>query len=248
MDNTYGRKRIRLQGADNFRDLGGFETREGKLVCWGKLYRSDSLAYLTNKDVCRLAQLGIRCVIDLRSELERERDRDVLGEGMRYVVCQLQNGNLDIHGSAQDGVMKEFMHSLTQSYTAMVKENVQYLVRALETLIDALSKGAVVFHCAAGKDRTGVLAAVLYTLLGVSEEDIIADYEVSYTYNLRMIQKLAKVISGFDAMLPMINSDAQNMRTLLAFFKEIRLEEYLLNNGLSARKLDDLRSKMLCVV
>ena len=127
----------------------------------------------------------------------------------------------------------------------MVKNNGSLIAAALRTLIGGLSQGAVVFHCTAGKDRTGTLAALLLTCLGVSEEDITADYQISYTLNRRGINRMMEEMPGMEHMFPMLKSDPDTMIGLLEYIRELDLNDYLLHNGLTADELEQLKKYCL---
>ena len=127
----------------------------------------------------------------------------------------------------------------------MAGENTGLLAAALARLTAALDDGAVLFHCTAGKDRTGVLAAAVLWLCGAAREDIVADYEVSHTYNQGGLGALADKMAGCDQLLPLLRSEPENMVRLVDFFRESGLDGRLVESGFSAEEQRRLREKMI---
>jgi protein-tyrosine phosphatase len=165
---------VSLEGCVNFRDLGGYPTADGARVRRGCVYRSDALHFMTPADVARVRDaLGVRNVIDLRSTAEVETD----GPGplaappvRRHHLPLFDVDRREVHGEHQ-------ARALDETYALMLRFARRPVARALELIAQA--EGASVFHCAAGKDRTGVVAAVLLGVLGVPDEHIVADYALT---------------------------------------------------------------------
>lgn len=225
-------KRLRIPHIHNLRDLGGFIGRDDRMIRWNMLYRGAALDKADEKDWDRLRTAGIKTVLDLRSTAELMQFPDYVPEDISYIHAPMQTEQIDISNIAESAT-QAFAKSLKEGYLVMVKENADLLITALRHLINGLKEGAVLFHCSAGKDRTGVLAAVVLYLCGVEEEDIIADYQVSYTYNRNGVNKQVQGLPDYEKILPMIRSDAENMEHLLAYFQEIQLEQYLEEKGFS---------------
>jgi protein-tyrosine phosphatase len=162
----------------NFRDLGGLPGAAGRTVQYGRLYRSDSLHRLTEDEGGKLAALGIRTVIDLRRPYEIERDGRIPDlPGMAYYNLHPSHrewnpGQYDERAGAH--------RYLADRYLDMAQEGIDGFGAALRLIADA-QRVPLVMHCFAGKDRTGVLAALTLALLGVEEADISADYAASET-------------------------------------------------------------------
>jgi protein tyrosine/serine phosphatase len=159
---------IALEGSANFRDLGGWAAAGGRRVRRGRLYRSDALHRLTAADVALLRGLGVATVVDLRSshEVEAEGRGPLCDPPARYHHVPFFDGERS-GASAPPG-------DLAEIYFQMLRFAAKPIARALEVL--AACEAPAVFHCAAGKDRTGVLAAVLLSALGVADEDVVLDY------------------------------------------------------------------------
>ncbi|HEY2813692.1 MAG TPA: tyrosine-protein phosphatase [Acidimicrobiales bacterium] len=156
----------------NFRDMGGYRTSDGRTVRWRTLFRADGVHRLTIDDI---APLGVRTVLDLRTPLE-------LDERGHFTHDSVGYHHLPILQSAWDrdafDVEIDAAHFLADRYLDMLDEGSDAIGRALHILADPASL-PLVFHCAAGKDRTGVVAAIVLDLLGVSDDDIADDYSLS---------------------------------------------------------------------
>jgi protein-tyrosine phosphatase len=182
-------RNLGLSGAVNFRDLGGYPAAGGRRVRWGRVFRSDALL-LDDTDLEDLAHLGLRTVYDLRSGEERENFPNRLPDGLNVVEIPLINRS--------EGEEAPVIDDTDDGEAFLAQLYLHVLDRSAETFASILSGIAdednlpVVFHCAAGKDRTGMVAALLLAVLGVSEEDIVADYELTSRY--RRAERLAEAM------------------------------------------------------
>jgi hypothetical protein len=165
-----------LVGAYNFRDLGGYPTTDGRITAWGRLFRSDSLHQLTEGDLEALRRLGLAAVVDLRTGAEAERTGPGLlaEEPVRFLHASVlqEEGGESAGGPSHDQMGERYLWYLDVGRQA--------LVAALTTVADPESY-PLVFHCTAGKDRTGVLAALVLDILGVRREVIVDDYMLTAT-------------------------------------------------------------------
>jgi len=173
---------MKLSGAYNFRDLGGMRTRGGVLRS-GRLFRSDTLQELTDDDVARLVdELRIAFVIDLRQAAEAvEEGRGPLA---RLAVCYANVPLVDLDSAGAPG-------ELTATQYLDHLEHDPNLVVAVE-LVASVVHRPTVLHCAAGKDRTGVVTALLLGLLGVAHEQIVEDYMVTATNMDRITERFGR--------------------------------------------------------
>jgi protein-tyrosine phosphatase len=168
---------LSLTGAPNFRDLGGLRTSSGEAVRRHRLLRSDHLAALTSEDAARMAALDIRRIFDLRGVAERE-----------TAVCVLDG--VTVHSLAIEPTIVQVLselteagHTLTQAdvighmqdtYRGFVRHNTHRFAALFGHLLE--SDEPLVFHCTAGKDRTGFAAAMILLALGVPHDDVMRDY------------------------------------------------------------------------
>jgi protein-tyrosine phosphatase len=162
-----------LTGAYNFRDLGGYPTTDGRSTRWNCLFRSDALHELTADDVAMLRNLSLASVIDLRTPTELERTgRGLLAsEPLHFVHLSVTVQE----GGESQAAPTEFQADLADRYLWYLDVGAHSLVTALSTIGDP-ARSPLVFHCSAGKDRTGVVAAMVLDILGVTRETIIQDY------------------------------------------------------------------------
>jgi len=170
-----------LSGAFNFRDLGGLPLADGRRTRHGLLFRSDTLQALTPGDLAELRErIGLRAVVDLRlaTEVAHERRGPLAQAGeVRYVNAPLEMASTD--GIEPDEVLNRLYLKCLASPS---------LANAV-TRIAEQAGVATIFHCAAGKDRTGVVAAVVLSLLGVTEAAIVNDYLASAANMPRMVDR-----------------------------------------------------------
>lgn len=189
------RRHIVLQGAVNVRDLGGYPGADGLHVRWGTIYRSADISHLTDADLRTLDYLHIRYDVDLRGVAESAQAPDRVNPGTDYILCPA--------GSDSVGNWMRQMASLKGSGDSLMiafYTNTTYLAARYKPFFQKLltlpDTSALLFHCTAGKDRTGIGAALLLYALGVPYPTIQADYEATNVYrqgaNERMVQSMVK--------------------------------------------------------
>ncbi|WP_330331031.1 tyrosine-protein phosphatase [Streptomyces sp. NBC_00536] len=176
---------IKLDGTANFRDAGGYRTTTGQWVKMGEIYRSDALDKLTAADLAKLQRLRVRTVFDLRMTDERTKGPDKVPAGAAYVVADVFAGS----GSFQTlpRTPDEAVKAMTEAEKGMVsgeggKKAYTQVFAGIESAAGNDRSRAVLFHCTAGKDRTGWANASLLTALGVPAETVMADYLASNDY------------------------------------------------------------------
>jgi protein-tyrosine phosphatase len=169
---------IAFDGCLNFRDLGGYATGDGRMVLWRRLFRSDSLHRMSAADVTLLIdELGVVTVIDLRTKAERDRGGPVpatASAGVRSLHVPMIDGLFA--DRAERRPLPESL-DMGEGYVAMLESAGEHVAELLRLLSGDVYPA--VFFCAAGKDRTGVLAALVLALLGVHEDDVVADYAIT---------------------------------------------------------------------
>ncbi|MFI6791619.1 tyrosine-protein phosphatase [Nonomuraea sp. NPDC050383] len=177
-------RHVAFERVHNFRDLGGYRTRDGRVLRWGRLYRADSLAKLRGADWDRFVELGVRTVIDLRYPWEiAAKGRVRRLDGLAYHNLSVEHRPYDQAALGPDVDPARF---LADRYAEVAYDGAAELRRALE-IIAADDNAPLVFHCASGKDRTGLLAALVLALAGVDEETIVADFALTELASARLI-------------------------------------------------------------
>lgn len=184
-----GARRLVLEGAYNFRDLGGMRTADGKTVRWGDVFRSDTLTHLTLADYKRLNAIGISLVCDLRAREERKTDPTEWQDGSPVFVLapvsENDNGG-PLGGNLLDRIrdskmsLQEGQKIFQDFYIRMVFDSSPKFGAVLRAI--ASTNRPAMFHCTGGRDRTGITAAMLLHILGVPEETIVSDFVLSTQY------------------------------------------------------------------
>jgi protein-tyrosine phosphatase len=178
------RRLVKLDAVHNFRDMGGYPTADGHVTRWGRLFRADGLYRLSGDDLERVRELGLRTVVDLRTQDELdERGIFPVGEhpvAFHHVPVITSTWAFEIAEGEDDAAA-----FLERAYLLMLEEGEQKLAEAMVTLAEPDALPAV-FHCAAGKDRTGMLAMMLLGSLDVLDDYIIADYALTEAGMVRM--------------------------------------------------------------
>lgn len=169
-------RRFDLEGAWNFRDLGGYVGEGSRPVIWRRIFRADGLDRLTDADFEQVAALGLRTIVDLRTGDEVAKGKATLGEGE---VSWYHLPVLDVL-PPRETYDKAWIgpDQVAEQYFQMI-DSARDSVAAFLTVLADEGAYPVVYHCFAGKDRTGILTALVLGLLGVSDEDIAADYALS---------------------------------------------------------------------
>ena len=165
-------------GAFNVRDLGGLTTVAGERLRRGVAYRADGLHRLPPEEVRRLAELGVRTVVDLRSAGEIEAAASVAGDGIVVLHLPVLRDVWSPEALQDDATPVDAVTFLVDRYLEMLDEGAAAIAAVFELLATEGSR-PIAFHCSAGKDRTGVIAALLLATAGVSDDDIAEDYTTS---------------------------------------------------------------------
>lgn len=223
-----------LQGAQNARDIGGYTTTDGRAVAWGKVFRSDGLSKLTADDVRALATASVHTVVDYRGAGEIARDGPgklpsttelvhipVLDDNTQALatalVAALQNGDpvvlQELLGDGKATRMGDegFIKQLQQPETMAGYGKTMQLI--------ADRKGALLYHCTSGKDRTGMMTALLLGVLGVPVQTIVDDFVLSNTFNHEHNEQIYAYLrsKGIDAELirPLMEQRASEIQPVL---------------------------------
>ncbi|MBK9123004.1 MAG: tyrosine-protein phosphatase [Chloroflexi bacterium] len=243
--------------AVNLRDIGGYPAANGKRVRWGRIYRSGTLSELSEGDVHLVAQLGLKVICDLRTEREAERSPDLperFGARPAFIPLKADHGArrrliVLLFRSAQ---MRQLVY---ETYTDLILEYNAGVIGAFLRLAADAENYPLLFHCSAGKDRTGAAAMVLFGLLGVPDEVIVADYSLSNKYHHRFREYVGEAVVRFkwmaitpDDMTPFAVADPAVLRDVIA---ELRrrygsFEDYALTRcGIDESVIAALRANLL---
>jgi protein-tyrosine phosphatase len=194
-------RRLPLEGTVNFRDLGGYETTDGRRVRWGKVFRSDHLSRLTDRDIAFLQRMKIRCVCDFRTSAEAQKRPDRFpGDGpaayLHLPIDNLKFNPTTLFEKLKRGdtgwLTREF---LIDGYILNIDKFAAIWGEVFRRLADP-GQMALVFHCTGGKDRAGTCAALVLLALGVPEETVILDHGLS---NIFIADVLDKIYAQFES-------------------------------------------------
>jgi Protein tyrosine/serine phosphatase len=183
---------LKLEGCYNFRDLGGYPVQGGGKTVWGKVYRADDLSRLTDNDLVALSRLGIKTYIDFRDKFETKQRPDKVAPGVLHVqhlsidtaqVMEIFSSDV-LTGETAEKQMRDIYASLANDFTDQYRRFFACLANS--------SNAPLVFHCLAGKDRTGFGAALFLAALGVDDQTIFDDYMISSKNLAEVSAKWAK--------------------------------------------------------
>jgi protein-tyrosine phosphatase len=207
---------IDLDGASNFRSLGGYPGDEGRITRVDTLYRSGLLTELSRSDLDRLSELGVKTIIDLRSEEEREAHPSRVPAGAETRVIPLTDEGANTRAIAQrimrgDSAGLDLPNLLVESNQRLATQFNTEVAEIISILADPARLPAV-FHCSAGKDRTGYIAAVVLMLLGVDEATVFEDYLLSnQTLAAEIDSNLFKI-----RLMSLFRADQEGMREVMS--------------------------------
>jgi protein-tyrosine phosphatase len=253
-----GERRVRFEQVTNFRDLGGYPTMDGKRTRWGRVFRSDALHRLTDRDIALYQSLGLRAVYDLRHDAERERYPNPFPSVSLSLLA-----NVAVGGTRQEAPRADSLAStppqdaidgervLRDAYVGMLADVGPLFGRLLTGLADADGLPAV-FHCTGGKDRTGMSAALLLELLGVPRSMVLDDYELTSQFRRREHQmetyeNLLAIGMSAEAAGAVLGTPRWVMDDALSVLDNEYggVERYLADQaGMPAATIDELRDRL----
>ena len=241
-------RRVAVDGCLNFRDLGGYPTESGGTLRWRLLFRADGLHALSARGVATVRdEIGLGDIIDLRSSAELDLDgRGLLErEGIRFHHLPLFDGARTQSG----GASPSFGASLADLYFGMIEYARGPIAKVVTVL--ARTPDPAVFHCAAGKDRTGVISALLLSLLGVREDVIVADYAATRDALDKIVERLM-ASDGYQGMFEELPPDTLHAdpETMEGFLARVRSEfggmaDYAREIGIADADVERLRARMV---
>jgi protein-tyrosine phosphatase len=238
-------RHLDLAGTRNLRDIGGYRTRDGRQTRWGTVYRSDCLNRLTESSQQELITLGILTIIDLRDNEEVATRPNVLRDSATVRYRRLPVWD---EPPPKDVVLP----LLTEGYARTLEHGGCQFVRIVRALLEPGAVPALV-HCASGKDRTGVLIALVLSAVGVDSEAVAADYALSgaclgeaYLEEVGR-QWLARSGHSWDQYGYLFTTPPERMLATLDHIQRRwgSAEDYLVAHGLVADEIDELRERLL---
>jgi protein-tyrosine phosphatase len=238
---------VDLQGAYNVRDLGGLRTRDGRRTRHGVIYRGDSLDGITPADASILFEkLGIGSIVDLRTEAETELSGLVFPVP-RYRYSVLAEGRLGKEPFPSDDPVE-----LAKVYLSNLEGGRSAAKGTFDVIAANLQAGvATLFHCAAGRDRTGVIAALLLGLVGVTDGQIAMDYVQSNRNARRVTKKLAENPLYANHEAHMREVILLREQTILGFMRLLREQaggprQFSLDSGVSEETISVIEDNFVC--
>jgi len=253
-----GRDRtLGLKTAVNLRDIGGYPTSDGRRVRWGRFYRSGTLNELSTEDVAAMANLGLTLICDLRSPEEvAESPEDIARFGAVYQHSPVQATRDSLRQLQAIMFRPESLSDIMRaSYNDVMLESNAGLIGGILRQMSDSANLPMLIHCTAGKDRTGVIAAVLLATLGVPDEVIAADYALSNLFYHRfrvyvgvILKKVRWLGLSLDALHPLMIADGGMMSEMLVKLraKYGTVEAYLTTRaGLTPVEVARLRENLI---
>lgn len=227
-------RRYSLESIVNCRDLGGYPSKYG-CTKFARFIRCGTVSRPTDNDIKALKELNISAVVDLRGDFEfndQSNDMERLTENINHVSLYELNV----------AEAKNVKMTLSEVYEFIVDNYKENIGKALKVIAEA-PEGAVLYHCFLGKDRTGILTLMLLTIAGVDEDDIVADYQLTYTYLENYIHTHAD--SLWDTNAEMHYSLPQTMRTLIAYIKDKygSVQDYISSTGIDDESIEKIRKR-----
>ena len=242
------KRQIKLEGGSNFRDLGGYPSQDQKHVKWGHLYRSADVSKLTENDFKTLSDLHLATVCDLRGPDELKTNPDKLPVGIQYINLPAGSENTRVnmnYGKINGDSMIRSGYTKTDHLKAKYKP-------MFDQLLALPSDKSLMFHCTAGKDRTGMGAALILSALSIDRKYILADYAATNIFwkdaREKMLAGMAQRGMDASALKPMLAADPKYLEL---FFNTIdskygSMDKFLREEmELSAEKITKLKGLYL---
>lgn len=236
---------IKVDGAHNVRDLGGYSTPYGPIK-WGRVLRSDSLHAISSAGAESLLNMGLTTVIDLRHPDEVAEEPNRL---QKYKEIEYHNVSLfpHVYPTVQQKLKENLLLDI---YFETLKGRATVFAQIVK-MISMAPKGGVLFHCSAGKDRTGMVAALVLSVVGAAREVILEDYELTSQVIQPRLNQIIETAQqkGMDlhVLKSLMGSERKTMESSLDYLEREYGSpvNYLTNYGVSQSVLDDLKKRML---
>lgn len=242
---------LSFEGAANFRDMGGYAGHEGRHVKWRTLYRADSLAELTDADHELIRTLNVRLICDFRLDSERDAAPDRLPPGypLTHITLPfLPRGVGEMFSALRRGQLDEagVVRHVCAHYRCLPVEHLAVYRSFIDHLLNADNRPAV-FHCTSGKDRTGMMAAIILLALDVAYDDVFEDYLLTNAYR-RDVTNILKLGVSDEIMSVLTSARPEYLRAAIDAIEDNfgTTERYLKDGlGLDARRREELRAVLL---
>ena len=223
-DSVEDKRHVSLDGQSNFRDIGGYETADGRRVKWGVVYRSGELHKLSDSDVLKLESLGIKAVANFLTKKEIEsRGHDRLPDGVREISLPMEAGNMGdlaevvIEARSTGDFSKVPAEFNPEIHRLLITEAREYYARLLRELADPNNR-PMVYHCSHGVHRTGTATAILLSALGVPWETVREDYLLSNKYRKKEIDRRISELQLQAADTLLVDPEQVDMTNIRAFY------------------------------
>lgn len=235
--------RLPLEASFNTREHGGYATATKGITNWKTFLRSDDISLLTTEDIDFLINYGLTTVIDLRSIEERQRTDYVLNHEEAIQVYHLPLGSEN--GAQPSMPVLDPSQQLGLFYVACLENSQTAIKEIIEVM--ANNEGVTLFHCMAGKDRTGVISALLLNFSEVSKADILAHYEITYGHISQNPLVAQGLLGHEDFPIDLLYSKADYMATMLNHLEEKygNAENYFKTIEISDETLEKLKTKLV---
>lgn len=231
-------KNICIKNLWNLRELGDYKGFNEKTTKMNAFLRSSVTAFLDDSDVKELRDYGVRTVIDLRMDYEVLRFPSLMAnvEGIKYYNIGIEY---------YDSTKSEEKIPISESYVNIIEQ--KEIIKKIFETISCAEKGTILFHCLAGRDRTGVISMILLSLAGVSQEDVIKDYLNTFENIRNMSAYKERVASGKEKPLPSDEQLSNELKEVIKYIKDKygSFEEYLLNCALSGESIKSIKERII---
>lgn len=231
----------------NARELGGYLTTDGHTIRMHRFLRTAGTDQLTEEDRAFLYDYGVRCVIDLRSTYETN-DHPSKLDGYRDIAYYHVPMLDEMNSKKAKELQKDMPTSMFEIYQGLILDSQAAFKRVLDIIADHPDH-CILFHCTAGKDRTGLTAMLLLSIAKVDEETIVQDYAVSEKFLSAFIEKRTQELEAVGIHPPkfMFGTEPENMIKTLALIREKfgSVHDYLLQIGVDQNQMEKIRKTML---